>query len=57
MNNTKTETIFKIKNKTDQPFQLINNGYLLAYQEIRVTEVTDQMKNLEKMGLLKIREG
>ena len=54
MSNLKMRTIFKIKNQTDQPFQLIDMGYLLGYQEIKVTEITEQMKNLEKMGLLKI---
>jgi DNA-binding MarR family transcriptional regulator len=50
-----TQTIYKIKNKTNQYFQLIGFGYLSDYGELKVTEITDQMKKLEKMGLISIR--
>jgi len=51
----KVSVFFKIKNKTDQYFQLINYGYLNSYGEIQVTEITDQLKNLERMGLISIK--
>lgn len=49
------KTLFKIKNKTNQYFQLIGIGYLPDYGELRVTEITEQVQRLEKMGLITIR--
>lgn len=50
-----TTTVYKIKNKTNQYFQLIENGYLPSYGEIHVTSLNEQLKTLERKGLISIR--
>ena len=46
----------KIINRTNQVFQIIGVGYLFGYGELLVPEVTTQMLNLEKKGLITIRK-
>jgi hypothetical protein len=55
MSEKKSPTLIKIKNKTNQYFQLIDYGYLPSYGEILVSEVNEQMRSLEKKGLISIR--
>ena len=49
--------LFKIKNKTYQPIELIIDDYhalLPARKTMKVTKITKQMKNLELKGFLQI---
>jgi hypothetical protein len=48
--------LYKVTNKTNQVIQLINFGYLYGYKFIIVNEITPQIKNLEKRGLVSIRK-
>lgn len=48
--------LYKITNKTNQVIQIINYGYLYGYKFIIVNEITSQIKNLEKRGLISIRK-
>jgi len=49
--------LFKIKNKTYQPIELIiddDHAILPARKTMKVTKITKQMKNLELKGFLQI---
>jgi hypothetical protein len=52
----RTGTSYKIVNKTNQTIPIINYGYLASYGEMPVASITDQMKNLEKRGLIAVRK-
>ena len=46
----------KIVNKTNQVLIITSYGYLYGYKEMLVSEITPQMTNLEKKGLISIRK-
>lgn len=46
--------MIKIKNNTNQVFQLISGKTLRAYDTITVSSIDDQLRHLEKMGIVKI---
>ena len=49
-------TQYKIINRTNQVLIITSYGYLYGYKDMLVSEITEQMKNLEKKGLITIRK-
>lgn len=47
---------FKIINRTNQVIMITSYGYLQGYKDMLVNEITAQLANLEKKGLITIRK-
>lgn len=50
-------TNYRIVNKTNQTIYITSYGYLYGYKDLLVTELTPQINNLEKRGLIAIKRG
>lgn len=48
--------MFKITNKTNQTFTLTECGYLYPYGHMIVNKKTEQLINMEKKGLISIKD-
>ena len=48
--------MYKITNKTNQTFRLIEDGYLYPYSFIMVIQKNEQIVSMVKKGLISIKE-
>lgn len=51
-----TGSQFKLINRTNQVILITSYGYLQGYKDMLVNELTAQMTNLQKKGLITVRK-